>query len=76
METGSYRTASTTTQSLTTRDFPRVFGIVRFIGLYSIPVARAQSLWRGELRDVGENPAKVSGYKILFPGQFSRLRGD
>ena len=41
METGSYRTASTTTQSLTTIDFPRVFGMVRFIGLY-------RSLWRDQ----------------------------
>ena len=37
-ETGSTTTASATTQSLTTRDFPRVSGIVQFIGLILIPV--------------------------------------
>ena len=52
--------ASATTQSLTTRDFPKVSGIVRLIWLISIPVPRSESLWRGKLRDVGENPAKVS----------------
>jgi hypothetical protein len=47
--------------------------MVRFVAHISMPVAQLGNLWRGEPWDFGKNPAKVSGYKILFPGQFSRL---
>jgi hypothetical protein len=65
-----------TTHSLTTGDFPKAFGILRFVGPISIPAVRSENLLRGGWREVGRNPAKVSSQKTLFPGQFSRLRGD
>ena len=52
-ETGSLRTAclarsssppGPTTHSLTTGDFPRAFGILRFVGLISIPAVRSENL--------------------------------
>ena len=61
VETGSTMTASATTQSLTTGDFPMVSRKVRFIGLILVIVAGLESLWRDGLQDVGGNPAKVSG---------------